>query len=91
MKRKQNNNNNTSIHMKEKVEKGKQPLMSGISILTAMEMLLAFALICISAFSIWAIIAKGAIHQIIIAIPSFIVAAAIIMQQKKAGGTSHDA
>ena len=61
----------------------KQSLMSGVSVLTAIESLLAFALICVAVWSLYTIVAHGAIHQLIIAIPSLIVAVAIICQQER--------
>ena len=69
----------------------KQSLMSGVSVLTAIESLLAFALICVAVWSLYTIVAYGAIHQLIIAIPSLIVAVAIICQQEKERENETDA
>lgn len=69
--------------MEKKEEKGKQPLMSGTSVLTAIESILAFALIGIALWSIYTIVAYGAIHQLIVAIPSLIVAVSIIIRQER--------
>jgi hypothetical protein len=77
--------------MEKKEEKGKQPLMSGVSVLTAIESVLAFALICVSVWSLYTIVAYGAIHQLIIAIPSLIVAVAIICQQERERENETDA
>ena len=69
--------------MEKKEEKGKQPLMSGISVLTAIESVLAFALFGLAIWSLYTVVAYKAIHQLFIAIPSLIVAVAIICQQER--------
>lgn len=60
--------------MEKKEEQGKQPMMSGRDILTAVGSILIFALIIVCLWSLWAVVFKGAIHQLIIAIPCAVLA-----------------
>lgn len=59
----------------------KQSLMSGISPLTAIESVLAFALFGLAVWSLYTVVACKALHQLIIAIPSLIASAVILYQQ----------
>lgn len=69
--------------MEQKQENRTQPLMSGFDILRLVESLLIAALIAISLWSFWAVLFQSATHQLIIAIPSAILAVVLTCRQIK--------
>lgn len=69
----------------------KQSLMSGISVLTAIESVLAFALFGLAIWSLYTVVAYKAIHQLFIAIPSLIASVAIFYQQERERENETDA
>ena len=68
--------------MKEE-DKDKQPLMSGIDILKAIESILIFALLAVACFSLYAVVFKGAMHQLIIAVPCVALAITLLWHQTR--------
>lgn len=69
----------TTMAKKEK----KQPIMSGWDVLTVIESLLIFGLVIVTLFSLWAVLFKGAIHQLVIAIPCAVLAVTLTWHQVK--------
>ena len=67
--------------MKEKDKDNKQPLMSGIEVLKLIESIGIIALIIVAGFSFYAVLFKGAYHQLIIGAPCLILAFVLTWDQ----------
>ncbi len=61
--------------------KGDQSLMSGFDPMRIIETILIFALCVLTIGALWAVFFRGAVHQLIIAVPSAIIALALTYQQ----------